>query len=192
MATGSALLNADALLARTGLASGMRVADLGCGATGHLIIPAALLVGEHGKAYAVDIQRSALAATESKAKLDSVSVITYIWSDLERDAATPIPAGSLDVALLVSTLHLTNDRAAVLREAARLVRGGGRVLVVEWKPIASVMGPPAERRVPEDALIATAQEVGLTFRERFDAGPQHYGVLFVKGDAGVTSHGTTL
>ncbi|MBI4433397.1 hypothetical protein HY632_01360, partial [Candidatus Uhrbacteria bacterium] len=53
---GTVLLDARALLARVALGPGMHVADLGCGATGHYIIPAARIVGADGMAYAVDIQ----------------------------------------------------------------------------------------------------------------------------------------
>lgn len=181
MASGTALLDGGQLLARVGLAAGMRVADLGCGTSGVVIIPAAKIVGDNGRAYAVDIQRAALAATESKAKLSRAGSITYIWSDLERFGMTTIPPASLDVALLVSTLHLVTDLASVFRETVRLLAPGGRVLVVEWRSDGVfALGPSKAQRIAPATVAAAASAAGLTLREAFAAGPQHYGFVFVR------------
>lgn len=173
-------LDAQAILAHAGLARGMRVADLGCGTTGHVIIPAARVVGEEGAAYAVDVLPSALAATESRAKLARATNITYVWSDLARLGATDIRAGSLDVALLVSTLHIAHANVpVVLAEAARLVRPGGTLVVVEWKH-ASPLGPSPDARIGRDAVLVAARAAGFALREEFDASAYHYGMVFTK------------
>lgn len=177
---GGALLDAIALLDAAGVAAGMVVADLGCGVTGHITVPAAQRVGTDGKVYAVDIQQSALAATESKAKMASIANVTFLWADLERPDGTAIPAASLDVALLVSTLHVTKDPTAVLREAARITNPSGRVLVVEWKPTATPVGPSPAQRLTPDAIRRHARTAGLTEQRMFAAGKYHYGLVFTK------------
>lgn len=177
---GTELINPHTLLERVGLRAGMHAADLGCGVTGHFIVPAARVVGSEGKAYAVDIQKSALAATESRAKLDGITNITSVWADIERLGATRIPAGSLDVAMIVNTLFLARDRNQMMAEAARLTKSGGTVLVVEWKTDATAVGPPAAQRIGKDVARAAAKAAGLTERAEFEAGPYHYGLLFSK------------
>lgn len=180
---GGALLDANALLDAAGVGVGMVVADLGCGVTGHTTIPAAMRVGSEGMVYAVDVQQSALAATESKAKLAGVGNVQLLWADLERPGVTAIPEASLDVALLVSTLHMTKDPAAVLQEAARLTKPGGRVLVVDWKPIASPLGPPVSQRLTPDAIRRHARTATLTEQRMFAAGKYHYGLVFTRLNA---------
>ena len=177
---GTELLDPVALLERLGVRAGMRVADLGCGVTGHYVIPAARMVGPEGRSYAVDIQKPVLAAVESRAKLERLSNIGYVWSDVERVGATRIDPATLDVVLVVNTLFLTKERASVLRESARLVKSGGLVVVVEWKTDATAVGPAADQRVGKDAIRAAAQVAGLTEREEFVAGPYHVGIIFVK------------
>ncbi|MDP3771035.1 MAG: methyltransferase domain-containing protein [bacterium] len=174
------LLNPVTLLERVGLRAGMHVADLGCGVTGHYIIPAARIVGNEGKAYAVDIQKSALAATESRAKLDGVTNITTVWSDIERLGAARIPLASLDLVMIMNTLHLTRDRNQAMAEAARLAKSGGSVLVVEWKTDATAIGPAANRRIGKDDVRTAAKAAGLTERTEIEAGPYHYGLIFSK------------
>lgn len=177
---GTELLNANTLLERVGLRAGMHTADLGCGVTGHYIIPAARMVGGDGKAYAVDIQKSALAATESRAKIDGITNITSVWSNIERLGATRIPPASLDVTMIVNTLHLTTDRNQAMAEAARLTKSSGTVLIVEWKTDAMAIGPPAGKRIGKDVVRAAAKAAGLTEREEFEAGAYHYGLTFTK------------
>lgn len=177
---GTELLNPVALLERVDCRAGMHVADLGCGVTGHFVIPAARIVGATGKAYAVDVQPSVLRAVESRATLEGLTNIEAIWSDIERVGATAISAGTLDVVLIVNTLFLTEDRPSVLREAARLLKSGGVVVIVEWTTEATAVGPAAAQRIGKDVVRSAAKATGLTEREEFSAGPYHYGVIFVK------------
>ncbi|MBI4434634.1 methyltransferase domain-containing protein [Candidatus Uhrbacteria bacterium] len=177
---GTELINPYTIFERVGLRAGMATADLGCGVTGHYIVPAARIVGAEGKAYAVDIQKSALAATESRAKLDGVSNVTSVWADIERLGATRIPAVSLDVAMIVNTLFLARDRNQMMAEAARLTKPGGTVLVVEWKTDATAVGPPAAQRIGKDIVRAAATSAKLQERTEFEAGPYHYGLVFTK------------
>ena len=176
----SALIDARPLFERVGLRVGQHVADLGCGVTGHYIIPAARIIGGEGKAYAVDIQKSALAATESRAKLEGLTNITTVWSDLERIGATHIPAGTLDLAILSGILHLTSARTAVLRETARLLKSGGHALIIEWKPEATGVGPAAAARASREVVRTAAKAAGLTEQSTFEAGPYHYAMMFTK------------
>ena len=63
--SGTELINPFKLLERVGIGEGQRVADLGCGALGHFVFPAAQLVGGMGAVFAVDIQKGALEHVEA-------------------------------------------------------------------------------------------------------------------------------
>lgn len=177
---GTALIDPIRLLERVGVRGGMHVADFGCGVTGHFVIPAARMVGTTGKVYAVDIQKSVLRAVESRASLEGIVNIVSVWSDIERIGAASIPPKSLDVVLLVNNLSIARAHADVLREAVRLLKSDGVLVVVDWKPEASALGPHAEQRVSTNVVRATAAAVGFTERDAFDAGPYHYGLVFTR------------
>ena len=158
----------------------MRVAGLGCGASGHFVFPAARQVGKRGHVYAVDILKTALGEIDKRIRQENLSNMETVWSNLEIFQATKIESGSLDVGLLINTLYQSHKRVEIIREAVRMLKKGGRLLIVEWKNISLPFGPPPEERVKPDLLKIGAKKLGLEVEDEFDAGQYHYGVLFVK------------
>jgi SAM-dependent methyltransferase len=101
------------------------VADLGCG-TGQT---AGALAPYVGRVIAVDESNAMLAAARRRlADHDNVEVRSGSLEDL------PIEAASLDAAILSLVLHFVVDPAAVAAEAARVLRPGGRLLIVDMLP----------------------------------------------------------
>jgi ArsR family transcriptional regulator len=107
------------------LDDGWTVGDLGCG-TGQVAESLAPFVG---RVVAVDHSAAMLdAARERLGGLDTVEVRR---GDLE---ALPVDDGELDAAILFLVLHYLPEPAAALAEAARALRPGGRLLVVDMTP----------------------------------------------------------
>jgi ubiquinone/menaquinone biosynthesis C-methylase UbiE len=177
---GNSLLDPYFILGEVGLGAGMKVADLGCGAVGHFVIPAGKIVGERGVVYAVDILKSVLAAVLSRAKLEGVTNVKTVWSNLEIDGATEIQPQSLDFVLLINTLWQIKKNETTFREAVRLIKNGGKLVVVEWWLGEAPLGPPSERRISKDYVRDLAKKYGLTEEKEFKAGPYHYGLVFKK------------
>lgn len=98
------------------------VGDLGCG-TGHL---SAVLASYVRQVIAVDASDSMLAA--ARERLAGVPNVELRAGELE---ALPVESGSLDVAVLSLVLHYAADPMRVLTEARRVLRPGGRLLVVD-------------------------------------------------------------
>lgn len=101
------------------------VGDLGCG-DGQM---AALLAPQVARVVAIDASAEMLAA--ARERLASLPNVEVHHADLER---LPLPDGSLDLALLGLVLHYLPDPARVLTEARRVLRPGGRVVVVDMVP----------------------------------------------------------
>jgi len=174
------LFDIPAILSKMGIEERQQVAELGCGNFGFFVFPLARLVGRYGLVYAVDILKSTLEEIDKEAKKENLPQIKSVWSNLEIFKATNIAVGSLDNALLVNILHQSNKRAEIIREAIRLLKRGGHLLVVEWKNIDIPFGPDAERRVRLDSLKTVAPKIGLDIKEEFEAGPYHYGLILTK------------
>ncbi len=177
---GSALLDAESLLKKTGLKDKMKVADFGSGAYGHFIFPAAQMVGKNGTVFAVDILKPALEAINKKARQEGLTNIQTVWSDLEVFKAAKIDSESLDIGLLINNLYLSRKRPEILRECIRMIKKGGKLLVVEWEDTSSPFGPPPEERVKIDLLKKAGEKLGLKTEDSFSAGQFHYAVVFTK------------
>jgi SAM-dependent methyltransferase len=102
------------------------VADLGCG-EGYLTVEAARWARQ---VIAVDRSEEVLARARALARRRKVTNVTWKRGDLER---LPLADASVDVALLSQALHHAADPAQALAEAARILRPGGRVLVLDLR-----------------------------------------------------------
>lgn len=180
LSSGNKLLDPKKVLQKVGLKEKMKVADLGCGAVGYFVFPAADMVGPKGQLYAVDIQKHILENIEKRAQLENRHNVITVWSDLERYGATSVPSKSLDAVFLFNLLFQTKDRLTVLKEAARLLEVGGKMAVVDWLSTGIPFGPPVEGRVPHDWVEEEADKLGLKLLKRFSPGPYHYGLIFEK------------
>ena len=177
---GNALLDVNFVLSKARIGENMKVADLGCGSSGHFVFPASKIVGKKGKVYAVDILKTVLSEINKRIKQENIGNIETVWSNLEIFKATKIESGSLDAVFLINTLYQSHKRVEIMREAIRMLKKGAKLLVIDWKNTASPFGPPVEERVKIDLLKIGGKKLGLEIEDEFDAGQYHYGILFTK------------
>ena len=175
---GGALINSIDLLTRAEIKQGDSVAEFGCGTSGHLIFPAAHLVGKSGKVYAIDILKPALEAMESRAKMEGVENVETVWADLERPGALKIADASVDLVILLHIVGQVKEKEIMCREAARILKPGGTILIADWKITATPFGPPPEKRLNPTMAKQLASAAGGELKQEFDAGPYHYGLVF--------------
>lgn len=165
-----AALQPEKLLRELGLTEGMTVADIGCG-PGFFTIPAAQIVGPTGMALAADIQGEMLSTVRSRALEHGLTNVRIVKTN---DREIPIPPGSCDFALLAFTLHEIEHRASFLHRAARTLKPGGRLWVLEWDKVEGPIGPPMEDRITPEELLADAQAAGLKVVEERGLTPDQY------------------
>ncbi len=103
------------------LKEGMAVVDYGCG-PGRYTLPIARLIGPEGKVFAVDIQPLAISTIKEKAAHESLTNIEAVLVDSYN---TGIQSSSIDLVLLVDTLHLIGDCAALFQEIRRILKQDG-------------------------------------------------------------------
>jgi len=102
----------------------LEVADLGCG-EGYLTVEAARWAK---RVTAIDRSREALSRAADLAKRRKLTNITWKKGDLER---VPLADRSADVALLSQALHHAVQPDRALSEAHRILKAGGRLLVLD-------------------------------------------------------------
>lgn len=177
---GTSLIDVSHLLKQIGIGPGNIVADLGCGGGGHFVAPTAALVGSSGLVYAIDIQRKVLGSLEASLKLQNITNVKIVWSNLEDIGAAEVPNESCDIAILANVLFQNKNHEAILCEAARMLKEGGALVVVDWKHYKASFGPPDELRVSVEQVKDIAVRLGLREERVFDVGNYHYALILRK------------
>jgi SAM-dependent methyltransferase len=103
------------------------VADFGCG-TGVLSVELAKWAK---KVVAIDRSASSLEQAKARAEKAGAENITFLEADLHK---LPLPAGKKDLVVISQSLHHVAEPADVLKEAARLLKPQGRIVVLELMP----------------------------------------------------------
>lgn len=169
------MLNPKQVLQKLDLKENMTAAEFGCG-TGHF----ALLLADklkQGTVYAIDIQSGPLSALKSKAEARGLYNLKTIHSDLERVEGSALGDELLDLVLVPNLLFQAEEPDKIIKEAKRVTKKGGQVLIIDWQPGTS-FGPDKEQRVSKEKIKEMAGEAGLVFEKEFDAGPFHWGLVF--------------
>lgn len=161
------------------LREGDRVADFGAG-SGHFTYAMAKTVTPGGRVFAVEIQKSLAQRIAQEARAKHLNNVEIIWGDLEGARGVRIADASLDAALLANTLFQITDRKRALKEIARTLHIGGKLIVVDWTDSHGGMGPQPDDVITETATKALAESSGFSFERTFPAGTHHYGCVFRK------------
>jgi len=176
----SKMLNTSILIDKVVSTNNDRVADLGCGNFGYLVFPLAKRIGKHGRIYAIDIIKSSLDSIRRIAETENLDQIETVWSDLEIFGGTKIKAESLDGIFIVSTLHQSDRYLDIIKEGVRLLKVGGKALIVEWNNDNSPFNTNESRRIKKEDLKKALKETSLKIIEEFEASDHHYGILLIK------------
>ena len=125
------VLPAEAVAASLGCGNPLAVADLHVGETvldlgsggGIDVLLSARRVGPTGKAYGVDMTEEMLALARTNAEKAGATNVEFVKGAIE---SVPLSDASIDVVISNCVINLSTDKPAVLAEAHRVLRPGGR------------------------------------------------------------------
>ncbi len=125
-------LPADAVAASLGCGNPLAVAELNEGETvldlgsggGIDVLLSAKRVGSSGRAYGLDMTDDMLELARRNAEKAGATNVEFLKGEIE---SIPLPDASVDVIISNCVINLSTDKAAVLAEAFRVLRPGGRI-----------------------------------------------------------------
>lgn len=131
------------------------VADIGCG-PGYFTVPLARL---SAAVYGVDVSSDMLGLLQQKAADQGIDNIFFSESHAEHISLSD---NSVDRLICSLVLHEVDDLRQTLSEFQRIIRVGGRILLIEWeKQETATMGPPVGIRIDSEVLLAEVEAIGL-------------------------------
>jgi ubiquinone/menaquinone biosynthesis C-methylase UbiE len=139
------------------------VVDLGCG-PGYYC---KTLVKLAKKVYCIDVDCIAL----SMAK-ESAPSASFLCESAEEIS---LPSTSVDIVLLANSFHDMRNKEKVVEELKRILKAGGKVIIVDWKKEQTTMGPPLSKRMSEVDYLAFFKDFSLV--EKFSPSPYQFGLV---------------
>lgn len=123
----------EKVMEATGVKPGMVIGEVGAG-HGYFTFWLAKGVGDGGKVYANDIDRSALAAIERRRASENVANIETVLGTVEDPR---FPAGSLDMVFMVNAFHDLERPVELLANLRPALKPGATVVIMDRDPARS-------------------------------------------------------
>jgi ubiquinone/menaquinone biosynthesis C-methylase UbiE len=128
--------------------------------------------------YACDIQKSLVEALTKRSQDERLSNVHAVWCDLEAPGGTKFRDGFLDAGLLINTLFQIENKEAALTEIARVIRKGGKLILIDWSESFGGMGPHYTQVLHEEQAKSLLMAHGFVCERDFPSGDHHYGLVF--------------
>lgn len=166
-------------LAAVNLQTTDSVADFGAG-SGFIVRALAKLVPQ-GNIFAIEINRDMVTRLTKELTDAHIANVHVLWGDVEVKGGSNIAQASLDFVVVSNILFQLEDKVGCVEEVARVLKSGGRVLVIDWSESFGGMGPAPHHVFTKTLAEDLFEHRG--FKKRSDAlpsGEHHYAILFQK------------
>ncbi len=161
-----------------GLKENMIVADLGAG-SGFYAIAAAEMVPA-GKVYAIEVQKDFLTTIRNKAAEAHLDNIECLWGDVEKIGGTRVKDKVVDAVIASNIFFQVEDKDKFIEETKRILKPGGRVLLIDWSDSPSSIGPSFDKIISKNKTREIFERKGFAWQRDIDAGAHHYGIILAK------------
>lgn len=170
------VLQPERILNAIGITDTSVIADFGCG-PGIFTIPAATMTRR--TVHCFDVLPTALEAVASKARTLNLVNIATQRANLEHLHGSGLEDHSVDVVIMRKILCQGQNNKGLLAEAYRILRAGGKLLVIGWRATAKI-GPNADVRISQEDVRELGVAAGFSAVQEIPVDEQHFALTLEK------------
>ncbi len=145
------------IVAALDLQRGTTVADLGAG-TGYFLAHLLAAIGAQGTVYAVEVEPNLVVHLRERAQTAGWQNVIPVLASNDNPR---LPAGSIDIVLIVDTYHHLDDRRAYLGRLTRALSKRGRIAIVDWKKGDFPEGPDDSHKLSREQVAGEMEQAGF-------------------------------
>lgn len=142
-------------------------------------LPILSLLQKTGKMYCVGSNENLLQKVFNEIKHIGGS-LHVLKGHIEKKKGVPLKDGSLDLVILDNVFFSLENHKESVSEIERLLKRGGRVLVIDWLGTFGGIGPHHTHHIPKAKVSEYFSEIGSRLFNEIDAGDFHFALLFRK------------
>jgi ubiquinone/menaquinone biosynthesis C-methylase UbiE len=153
------------------------IADLGAG-SGPFVVLFAKAVSPKGKVYAVDVDRNFFPYIEKRVKAagaGNVETVLGAFTDPK------LPSSDIDIAFMHDVLHHIEDRAGYLKTAAKYLKPGARVAIIDYHAASSPHKDQPNLIVSKEQAAAWLADAGFKPAEDISLFTEKWFLVYAKG-----------
>lgn len=162
----------DQVVAVLGLKPGQTVADIGA-STGYFARRLARAVGPEGQVWALDIEPALAAYVNKRAQQEGQA---NLHARTVKPGDPEMAPDSVDLVLIVDTLHHIEQRPAYYAHIARALKKGGRLAIIDFLAT-SPFGPKVSERLPKSQVEGELRAAGFRVIEEPAFLPYQYFIV---------------
>jgi len=124
----------------------------------------------NGKVYACDISEEMIAWMNDNIPAEMKSIVVPVKME---ENSVPLSDGIADLVYMINLHHELEQPLRLLKEARRLLKKDGKLMIIDWKKEETPEGPPLEIRVTSETIQYQMSESGFSDVDKYIVLPCH-------------------
>jgi ubiquinone/menaquinone biosynthesis C-methylase UbiE len=150
------ILNPDLIWETVSVRNPGVLVDIGAG-TGFFAVPFSRKL-KGGKVYACDVSETMLEWMEKNLPQETKGIVIPLKM---KESSVPLSNCIADLVYMINLHHELEEPERVVREAFRLLKHGGKLMIIDWKKEEMPEGPPLSIRVTEGTIREHVRKAGF-------------------------------
>ena len=161
-------LNPEVIWTKADLRDAEVIVDIGAG-TGFFALPFSKKL-KAGKVYACDTSDVMIEWMKNNLPVELQGIIIPLKME---ESSVPLADGIANLVYMINLHHELEDPVMILKESFRILRDGGKLIIIDWKKEETPEGPPLAIRVTEETIERQMLACGFTNIKKHAVLPYH-------------------